>query len=404
MLKRDLDDIYRLHLRVYTINETNYVLIHKEPQPSPKVDDLKFHVKGFFNRLFSKARRLFKVGKEDSPDRRFTNHKERAELSDYKAGCTAFREILARESPRMLDLLDFHISEQDQELFSITFGNVSSVMPVELLITNFKENLEYGAVRGIKSNILTILQYMGFKNIHEEDLIALLANVDDKIERTMLAKNILGYFSSLKIPELDFHVFLVQEKFANSTLPVLASTLNRSKHAIILNVIISGTAHEFSNSSMRKIKKMDINIADINISALFQLFEIFVKNPFSKDDFIEIIKENRNITRDAIKNLDYASLGTEDLKRSIMGVLEFLSENEGWHETKKVIRTLKNQDARSQSTGNHFRQVIDFLKNPLFMLVNTRKRGKLIKGIENRDEFKIKLNKLLKILQDLDLP
>jgi hypothetical protein len=43
------------------------------------------------------------------------------------------------------------------------------------------------------------------------------------------------------------------------------------------------------------------------------------------------------------------------------------------------------------------------LKNPLLELVKTRKDGKELSGIENKEEFKLKLSNMKKILGSIDI-
>nr|MDO8116737.1 hypothetical protein [Candidatus Sigynarchaeota archaeon] len=86
-----------------------------------------------------------------------------------------------------------------------------------------------------------------------------------------------------------------------------------------------------------------------------------------------------------------------------LDVLDYLGRNPGWHQTRQLKQDLLKAEEFSGITESKLDHVFDFLQNPLLELVKTRKDGNEVSGIENKDEFKLKVNNMKKMLASIDM-
>lgn len=401
MLEYGLEDkIHRLHLRVHTIDKTSYFLIHKELIPSPAVNNLFFHVRGFFDRM---ARQMnnYIASKKNSPDTITINYDERSEMADYERGCYLFRELIKEKNPALFNMLDFYLDEQDFLTFSIKFGNVSKILPVELLINDFTKNFENANILGLSDNIRTIFEELGFKNIKvlplKEKLEFIKANPGLSVE---MESTIDIYSYHDVAANFKFFGFFTKNMLGLETLAKFIEFEKISIQVYILVIINAGAFNLDVLKAIKKLRKKDINASYINLLEFKVLFEKFLNSPFSLEKLLKLVESRDIITHDCIDELMKQRNDGQQLSRLILEILDYLGKNPGWQNFKDLKRALLAKNAgTSEENLDH---VFDFLRNPLLELVQTRKNGKDICGIENKEELKLKLNNMKKILNSID--
>jgi hypothetical protein len=154
---------------------------------------------------------------------------------------------------------------------------------------------------------------------------------------------------------------------------------------------------------VKKLRKKDIYASQIDLHGFKALFEKFMNTPFSAEDFLSLLRENEIITHESMAILSGQKMYIQQVSKILLDVLEHLGLNPGWHQTKNLKRELMKRAEFSSVTETNLDHVFEFLRNPLLELVKARKDGKEISGIENKEEFKLKLNNMKKMLGSIDL-
>ncbi len=404
MLQYILDDrIYRLHVRAHIIDNTGYLLVHKEPLVSANVDDVFFHVRGFLERMGRQINAYF-IKMAADPQKVSVTYDERGELADYEQGCHLFRELVKEKDPELYQSLDFYLDEHDFLAFSLKFGGVGKVLPIELLVMDFNKNVESSDLHSLSGNIHAILDTIGFPSM-------------DKIPiKTKLA--FMRNFPTLAIEmESVIEVFLHEGHegklctacvFSKNALPAefiakFIDFMHFKGQVYVLIVAQDSSGAIAGKQDAKKLRKKDIYASHIDLHGFKALFESFLKTPFSAEDFFAVLHENEIITHETVAGLSAQKMDNQQASKIVLDVLGYLGMNPGWHQTKNLKRDLMKREEFSRVTEAKLDHVFDFLKNPLLELVKSRKDGKELSGIENKEELKLKLSNMKKVLGSIDL-
>nr|MDO8116563.1 hypothetical protein [Candidatus Sigynarchaeota archaeon] len=393
------DLVTRLHVRVHIIDKSAFFLVHKEPVPSKNMDDIVFHVRGFLERVTRDFNSFVESKKE--PDRATVNYDQEAEMSDYESGCRLFRDLLKESNPDLYTLFNFYLDDADFLSFSLKFGNVSKVLPVEMLLNDFRVNLKNDDDLNLGNNIQTVMETLGFKRPHrlhlkpKLDLIKAYPSARGSLEDVIdiLDGGVIGHEMKL------FIIFTRSDAIQDFFDPFIEYCKGDRGFYFL---IIYKTSRNLKLQEEKRYKKKDIFISYISISNFQVLFETFLNAPFSSEKVLGLMRSNVVITGEEIHALKEEKLDTNQITRLVSSLLEFLGENPGWHSLKvlrEVITKNKETGIKDDATMDH---VFDLLKNPLFELVDTRKDGKEIRGISNKEELKLKINQMKKVFGGID--
>ncbi|MHA1732757.1 MAG: hypothetical protein ACTSU5_12500 [Promethearchaeota archaeon] len=360
MFSRDIDEAYRLHLRVYDLDLAIYVLAHKEP----KTADISFHVKGFAARLkdFFKRYGASEEGFEAA----------KKELADYQAGTNYFKDLITQKVPNLAKKIDFEITEEDVRAFSAKYGDIDHLGTGDLILENLLDaaDAEFEVHLDAMKDVFTIL---GFR-VENVDL------VDPKREFT--AKAVYS--------EDPYDILVTQAPPDPDYLDKLRDAAKTTGHkfTFLLYVTPDVPANpEFG----RAAHKARINILIVQDLAVFFLEHL--DYPFTQEDIrqlfstggglvpasrvLEIVKGKKN----AEKIFDHSLLVFETLR----GAGSFLS-------AKEIGNMLKRKDRGVAPSKEDVEAILSFLANPLIHLVE-RKKDKFC-AVLNPGEVSLKLKKL----------
>ncbi len=404
MLQYVLDDqIHRLHVRAHVIDITGYLLVHKEPLPSANVDDLLFHVRGFLERVGRQINAYLKRMASD-PQRVAVNYDERAELSDYEQGCHQFRELVKEKDPRLFQSLDFYLDEHDFLAFSLKFGGVGKVLPIELLLMEFNKNAESSDLQGLSGNIHAILDTIGFPLMNRMPIKSKLAFMKAFPSlATEMDSVIEGFIQDDHDREPSFVCVFSKNALSEEFLANFMGFIHPQDKNRVLIITQESSWAMAEQQGVRKLRKKGIFASHVDLHGFKALFEKFLNTPFSAEDLLTLIRDNEIITNEAITKLSRQRLDNQQASKIILVVLDYLGRNPGWHQAKQLKQELMQIAEFSGVTESNLEHVFDFLKNPLLELVKTRNDGKEVSGIENKEEFKLKLNNMKKMLASIDM-
>ncbi|MHA1681410.1 MAG: hypothetical protein ACTSUE_10400 [Promethearchaeota archaeon] len=402
MLERDSgDQVHRLHLRVYTINETNYFLIHEEPRPNPNIKDISFHVKGFFSRIGKNLKEFIKYKQDGSPDKVTIKNDERDELSDYESGCTRFKKIVSAEAPELDKILDFHLDEMDYTSFSLTFGSVSKVLPAEMLLSNLKNKQEGGNLPALCSDVMAALDFLGFKGMKRVPFTTEGGERVSPAEGSSFIDSVVDVqsYSSDALQYTFYAIILRDARGLGSYVDFIHSLAGGTRAFILL--LYDGDAPALDERVIRGLRKKRVQLSSMRIVDFIYLFEKFLAFPFSKERILEMMGDHPFFKKESIDSIQPVKYRSETLANIMLDLLEFLASNPGWHKVSEVERVMVSRHTFLLENRNVLRYILDLLVNPIFFLIETKRKGKFIKGIENKDELKMKISKVKKILIDL---
>nr|MDO8110085.1 hypothetical protein [Candidatus Sigynarchaeota archaeon] len=404
MLEYPLDDkINRLHLRVHAIDITCYFLIHKEPIPSTNVNNLTFHVRGFFDRV-SRQFNEYMLNWKTPTDKVSVNYHERAELSNYEEGCSLFRDLVKNKNMDLYNSLNFYLDNTDFLAFSLKFGNVSNVLPAELLINDFKKNKESDQYMGLSENVRTILEMLGFRNIKTLPLKEKLGFLNIVPDRKSEIENIIDiYHCKEGFPDYTFFSIFSKQPLQLETIAKFVEYQHVLERAHIIVIICEDAPVSDSQKDTKKLRKKDIYASTIRTEEFLNLLEKFLSAPFSIEKLLNLVETRDSIDKDCIKELNREKTENQQLSRVVLGVLDYLEKNPGWHHSKEITRiVLKNRDFSNLKEDN-MEHILDLLRNPLLELVISKKNGKELKGIENKEELRLKLSNMKSVFNSIDV-
>ncbi len=393
------DQVTRLHVRVHIIDKSAFFLVHKEPVPSKNMDDVIFHIRGFLERV-SRDFSSF-VNSKKEPDRARVNYNQEAEMSDYESGCRLFRDLIKEKNPGLNHLLNFYLDDSDFLAFSLKFGDVSKVLPVEMLLNDFKANLYADNDLNLGKNIQTIIETLGFQKTHRFPLKPKLELIKAYPLARESIENIIDILDGGQIgSKTHFFVVFSKSDGLKDFFEPFIDYIKKERDLYIM--VIYKTSRGLKIQEEKRFKKKGIFISYISILDFKFLFEAFLNSPFSSDKTIELIGMNTTISTADIQTLKEQKLDITQITRLISTILDFLSENPGWHSLKLLQQIMTKNNELGVTDGANLDHVFDLLKNPLFQLVDTRKDGKEIRGIANREELKIKISKMKKVFGGID--
>ncbi|MHA1368713.1 MAG: hypothetical protein ACTSRA_03205 [Promethearchaeota archaeon] len=392
--------IFRIHLRAYIISDRVFFLIHKEPIVSKNVNDLYFHLRGFIERFSQDINKYFSFPSGSTFFR--PNYKNNGELSNYQQGCLIFSELIKNKCPELMDYLNFYPDNQDFLLFSIKFGNITKMLPLEMLINEFDEHLKCNNFLNIDRNIHSMLEIIGFKGLKpilSKDFIrSIYSNHPENVNFENSATSFM-----FKTSEDEFLVFFLIVKDPNYV-SLFFNNLNYEwlhNNTIYALVICTFALKLDDNKKLKKLKKFkkkNYYLSFITIQEFREMFQKFIKSPFSIKDLLTMIDKYPIIERDDLRSTELKLIDENEKLEIINSVLKYLNENPGWNKKPNLLKALNQEFSFLKDKPFLIDHALDLLNNPLIGLIQMNKKKNEIKGIENEEELNLKLNHLKKII------
>nr|MDO8119130.1 hypothetical protein [Candidatus Sigynarchaeota archaeon] len=322
MLQYVLDDrIHRLHVRVHVIENTSYLLVHKEPLPAANVDDLLFHVRGFLERA-GRALNTYINRLASDPAKASINYDERAELSDYEQGCHLFRDLIKEKDPKLYQSLDFYLDDHDFLAFSLKFGNVGKVLPIELLLMDFNRNVESSNLQGLSENIHAILNVIGILSMEK---VAIKTKLSFIKAFPSLANDmgsvIEGLLCEDQKDKLSLACFFSKNALRAEFIANFMEFIHRQDQCHVLVITQESSWAIGDLQDVMKLRKRDIYVSHVDLHGFKLLFEKFLSTPFSIEDLIALIRDNEIITNEAVTNLSGHKMNNQQASKIILDVL-----------------------------------------------------------------------------------
>ncbi|MEX2715658.1 MAG: hypothetical protein Q6370_005095 [Candidatus Sigynarchaeota archaeon] len=404
MLQYILDDkIHRLHVRLHVLEKKAYLLVHKEPLPSAHVNNLLFHIRGFLERVG----RTFNayINNLTSDAAKFSiNYDEQVELSDYEQGCHLFRDLVKEKDLKLYQSLDFYLDDHDFLAFSLKFGNVGKILPIEMLLMEFNNNIEASNLQGLSKNIQAILDVIGIPSMNKIPIKIKFSFIKAFPSLASDMESVIESFLYDNQKDKQSLVFIFSKKALHAKfIADFVEFIHSQNQSYVLIITHESSWAIGDQQDVVKLRKRGIYASHVDLHGFKALFEKFLNTPFSIDDLILILRDNEIITNEAITNLSKQKMDNQKASKIIFDVLDYLGRNPGWHPTRQLKQDLLKSVEFSDVTESKLEHVFDFLQNPLLELVKTRKEGKEISGIENKDEFKLKLKNMKKMLDGIDM-
>ncbi|NMC05853.1 MAG: hypothetical protein GYA24_11605 [Candidatus Lokiarchaeota archaeon] len=399
MLQNVLDDkVSRLHVYVYIIEKTGYLLVHKEPLPSLNGVDLKYHAFGYLERKM----REFLAKITARPGQISINPNERGERGDYEGGTRLFKDLVREKDPVLYQSLDFNPSENDFITFSLVFGNVAKVAPHELLLVEYERNVESSNLHGLINNIYSMLDIIGFPAREKLSIKSKHAFIKAHPFQETEMESVIECFSRVETArDRSFACIFSKNALSKEFITRFMECLHVRGAVYILIITQAPSTRGPVEEDMKKLHKKDIYASFVDLAGFKTLLEKFINNPFSVEDLLYCMRENKVLTKDIIMTLSRESLDAQQATIITDEVLDYLRSNPGWHKTKRVKQEVTRNTTLQNVTEASLDQVLDFLMNPLVGLVNQREGGKEISGIENKEEFKLKRGKMEKFFGNI---
>lgn len=389
------DQAHRLHVRVYTIENTSYMLVHKEPVPTRNAKDLYFHVRGFLEWINHSITDQ-QEARARSPDVRIVKYDQTRELSDYEKGCRMFKDI-TRQDTRLYSILDFYPDDNDFRLFSLTFGNVSKLLPVQMLLNDFSDNERAGDLVQLVDNIQSMLHVMGFSNIQK-------ASINVKL-RAMKREPRLAHHFEYVIDILEskgsrastgIACIVTREAMPPHAALALSKECTGPGSCITWQVSLSGTTPVLDDKYLKKLGAENM-YTHATIATFKAFFQHYVESPTSKETIMNGLATHAVIDETAIGSIFTHSRDNDRLLDVVFQILDRVRKTDEWI----PLKELKQELATSGADERLLDHVVDFLKNPLIQLVHVD--GKRIRSVGNKEEIKLKIGKMKKLLGTIDL-
>ncbi len=373
MFSRELENGYRLHLRLYEVGQDYFILAHVEPLPSA---DIKFHVKGFA-RWFKGA---FKSKSEpisnEIPQTTDDQEEFRAELADYEAGGDHLKHLIATV-PNFEKKIDFSISDEDLRLFNAIYGTIDHIPTITLVLENFLEAAGKNFEGGVRS-LPKMLEILGFQ---VEPVPGKFGGSSPYLARAIYS---------------DTHyALLVKAAFGTPPAEIDAlGSLARELNASYTLLILPG--EDFSGEIAEDARKSRVNVISASNIGIF--FLDHGDYPFEQAEIEDLFSpEGGIIPLSHVNELIIKKKSFEEIFVQSRKILDLLQAAGKWVPLKEIEKTCGVPDHLPRETLTY---IFNFLTNPLIGLVEEQK-GKMFKAILNKEEIQLKLMKLEEFLKNI---
>ncbi|MHA1819097.1 MAG: hypothetical protein ACTSU2_01085 [Promethearchaeota archaeon] len=441
----NIDNMNRLHARVYVITNNVFVLVHYEPQAS---EDLSLHIKGYFNRILkqileeqksikaddvlnsnieelpTKNEGALDSVKQESPtgsgvelneqvkkragrlERLKRKRKKKEEYSNYELGRDLILKILKEKVPNFYRKINTNIGDEELKLWTKFLGEIDHLSPEELIIENLYENSRMvPPFERIRDTLKKVFKRFNFEVKPAWTLEVPASEKYLEVTFRYLDKRV--------------HGLIIAEDLKKDVLKVLGLLKTKYRPKFILYIVpdISlfgpepddippeGVEYSYNKDQVDELVKFltDNNITIIPTGVLIELFKMHQKIPLKYSQLYFIFKHKGILTLEQIEEVEKQY---ESYKEYIDEVLKFLEiirsyPPNKWLSIKRIEKIIKKNNLNIQR--HEIYGLLALMINPLVGLIESKNNeNKKFRQVSNipKEAVERKIEKLKRMLEE----
>jgi hypothetical protein len=396
----------RLHFRGYRIHGIMFILIHHEPKAS---QDIKLHIKGYFDRLLYSITHQKKDG---STDQKMDVHgsgdgKEQIELSNYEKGSDIFLKMLKEQVPNFYQKLNAEIGDEELKIWREYLGMIDHLSPEQLIIENIEKNARMvPAFEQIRDSAKKGFELLNFHTAPAWDLKVPASN---------------KYFIAHTIEaQKDFEILVITEDLFDEITRLIGLLRSRYQPKFILLIVpdlaifgpqpddIPPEGIEIVPYNQNRIKDLlnflaDAQVSVMNTSLFIDLLKIHLERPLRYSHIILLLTHKGLLKPEMLQELFQENNANERFLNAVYAIFKIfkMSESEKWISIKNLQKEAKKLNI--ELTESEINNILILMENSLVELLES-KHGKhedfrfLAHLTEEQIEFRVK--KMKKMIEE----